>query len=36
MDNLIDAGFRFACDRPEVNFGRFRRLVVAVDAGEIF
>ena len=36
MNNLIDAGFRLACYRPEMNFGRFGRLVVAVDAGEIF
>jgi hypothetical protein len=36
MDNLIDAGFRFACYRPEMDFGRFGRLVVAVDTREIF
>jgi hypothetical protein len=36
MDNLIDAGFRFAVERPEVDFGRFGWLVVAVDTGEIF
>ena len=36
MEDLIDASFRFGFDGPEVDFRGLRRLVVAVDAGEIF
>ena len=29
-------GFRICCDGKKVDFGRFRRLVFAVDSSEIF
>ena len=34
-DDRVDTGFRFHVHRSQMNFRRFRRLVVTVDTGKV-